>query len=109
MATFAKPIWRAARQCRGQDFVPVEAIAQELLAAGLPVPRIVAGGTPTFPVHAGGADGECSPGTCIFWDASYAGKFPDLDFCRRAAVNPRDQQAGRQSPLPGPGLQGDLA
>ena len=68
------------------DFVPVEAMRQKLLAAGLPVPRIVAGGTPTFPIHAQHADRECSPGTCVFWDVSYAGKFPDLEFVNAALV-----------------------
>ncbi len=58
----------------------------QLLAEGLPVPRIVAGGTPTFPVHARHADRECSPGTCVLWDAGYATMFPDLDFLPAAAV-----------------------
>ncbi|MEK6238991.1 MAG: D-TA family PLP-dependent enzyme, partial [Planctomycetales bacterium] len=47
---------------------------------GLPVPRIVCGGTPTFPAHALAEDRECSPGTCVYWDAGYAAKFPDLKF-----------------------------
>jgi D-serine deaminase-like pyridoxal phosphate-dependent protein len=49
---------------------------------GLPVPRLVMGGTPTFPIHAGlDAPGvECSPGTCVFHDAGYAANFPDLPF-----------------------------
>ncbi len=68
------------------DFAPVEALREELLAAGLPVPRVVAGGTPTFPCHAGRANVECSPGTCIFWDASYGSKFPDLDFLNAAVL-----------------------
>ncbi|HEX2309611.1 MAG TPA: alanine racemase, partial [Vicinamibacterales bacterium] len=33
-------------------FAPVAQLAERLQAAGLPVPRIVAGGTPTFPIHA---------------------------------------------------------
>lgn len=67
-------------------FAPVEALKQELQASGLSVPRVVAGGTPTFPIHAKHADRECSPGTCVFWDASYQGKFPDLDFLHAAVV-----------------------
>src|SRR5205085_2742678 len=31
-------------------FGPVMALRKELMAAGLPVPRVVAGGTPTFPI-----------------------------------------------------------
>lgn len=67
-------------------FEPVAALRKELEAGGLKVPRIVAGGTPAFPVHARHADRECSPGTCVFWDASYGGKFPDLDFLHAALV-----------------------
>jgi D-serine deaminase-like pyridoxal phosphate-dependent protein len=52
-------------------FAPVLAFRRQLIAAGLPVPRLVAGGTPTFPIHARNEDRECSPGTCVFWDFSY--------------------------------------
>lgn len=63
----------------------VSALQAELIRQGLPVPRVVCGGTPTFPIHAGRAGVECSPGTCVLWDASYGGKLPDLDF-QNAAV-----------------------
>jgi len=52
----------------------------QLLRLGLPVPRLVAGGTPTFAIHAQHADRELSPGTCVLWDFGYADKFPDLPF-----------------------------
>lgn len=67
-------------------FAPVEQLRKRLLDEGLPVPRIVAGGTPTFPVHARHEDREVSPGTCVFWDVSYETKFPDLDFVNAALV-----------------------
>jgi D-serine deaminase-like pyridoxal phosphate-dependent protein len=67
-------------------FAPVRALRQELLNAGLPVPRVVAGGTPTFPIHARHTDVECSPGTCVFWDAGYESKCPDMDFLNAALV-----------------------
>ncbi|CAN5378881.1 D-TA family PLP-dependent enzyme [soil metagenome] len=57
-----------------------------LVAAGLPVPRMVVGGTPTFPVYAGFPEFECSPGTCVLWDAGYATNHPDLDFLPAAAL-----------------------
>ncbi|MEA3211090.1 MAG: hypothetical protein QOE70_4147 [Chthoniobacter sp.] len=59
---------------------PALALRDELLAAGLAVPRFVAGGTPTFPIHARRRDVECSPGTCVLWDAGYGRKLPDLEF-----------------------------
>lgn len=58
-----------------------------LKACGCRTPlRIVAGGTPTFPIHARRRTPglECSPGTCVLWDAGYAKTFPDLPF-RHAA------------------------
>src|SRR5262249_2897522 len=33
-------------------FAPVEALAEDLKKSGLDVPRVIAGGTPTFPMHA---------------------------------------------------------
>ena len=50
------------------------------------VPRIVAGGSPTFPFHARRGDVECSPGTCVFWDAGYAKKCPSQPFLPAALV-----------------------
>jgi D-serine deaminase-like pyridoxal phosphate-dependent protein len=41
---------------------------------------IVAGGSPTFPVHAQRRDVECSPGTFIFWDHGYKTILPDEPF-----------------------------
>ena len=84
-------LWRvAARPARTRhaeaDYAAFDAMRRTVEAVGLPVPRVVAGGTPTFPIHARHADRECSPGTCVFWDASYAGKFPDLDFIPAALV-----------------------
>ncbi|MEO8428529.1 MAG: D-TA family PLP-dependent enzyme [Verrucomicrobiota bacterium] len=67
-------------------FAPVAAFRQELVEAGLPVPTVVAGGTPTFPIHARRRDVECSPGTCVFWDAGYGTKLPDMDFLPAALV-----------------------
>lgn len=58
----------------------------ELVAAiktkGLPLPRIVCGGTGSFPVYAEKTDPliELSPGTLVFNDMGYTRMFPDLDF-----------------------------
>ena len=60
----------------------VAALRDALVAGGSSVPRIVAGGTGSFPVFAELTDPsiELSPGTCIFFDAGYGGIFPDLRF-----------------------------
>lgn len=64
----------------------VEALRAELRGQGRSVPRVVLGGTPTFPMHARRADVECSPGTCVLWDAGYAASYPDLDFLQAAVL-----------------------
>ena len=68
-----------ARACDAA-FVPVQQLRDDLVTAGLTVPSVVAGGTPTFPIHARRADVECSPGTTVFWDWGYTTRLPDLDF-----------------------------
>ncbi len=65
-------------------FAGVAELASALRAEGLPVPAIVAGGTPTFPMHARRAGVESSPGTCVLWDAGYERNLPDLDFVTAA-------------------------
>ncbi|HET6573055.1 MAG TPA: D-TA family PLP-dependent enzyme [Fimbriiglobus sp.] len=68
---------------------PVLELRAELERRGLPVPRIVAGGTPTFPVYASLRDVpglECSPGTYVLHDHGYGTKYPDLSGVTPAAV-----------------------
>jgi len=73
------------RECEAA-FAPVESLRRKLVRENLPVPRVVTSGTPTFPMHARRPDVECSPGTCVFWDAGYARKLPDLDFLPAAVL-----------------------
>jgi D-serine deaminase-like pyridoxal phosphate-dependent protein len=74
------------RRACAAAFVPVEETRDLLHKAGLDVPRIVAGGSPTFPFHAQRPDVECSPGTTVLWDAGYAARFGDLDYLQAAAL-----------------------
>ncbi len=69
------------RRACNEAFAPVTELRAELAARGLPVPALVASGSPTFPFHAEATDGrECSPGTTVLWDAGYAEKHADLPF-----------------------------
>lgn len=67
---------------------PIRAFRDELVGADLPVPRLVCGGTPTFPAYAEMDDPgiELAPGTCVFHDAGYGERFPDLEVFRPAAL-----------------------
>jgi D-serine deaminase-like pyridoxal phosphate-dependent protein len=67
-----------------EAFAAVSALRRDL--CDLPVQRIVAGGTPTFPIHARRPEIECSPGTCTLWDAEYETSCPDLAFLSAALV-----------------------
>lgn len=64
------------------------ALRDRLIKRGQDVPRLVVGGTPTFPVHAElDVPGvECSPGTSVLHDHSYSTKFPDLPFTPAALL-----------------------
>jgi D-serine deaminase-like pyridoxal phosphate-dependent protein len=55
---------------------------------GVPVPRLVLGGTPTFPVFArmNLAGGELAPGTCVLHDHGYGSRFADLTGFTPAAL-----------------------
>ena len=68
-----------AKQCEG-EYAPVQAMIDDLRRAGLPVPAVVAGGSPTFPVHARRPGVSLSPGTPLLWDAGYGAAYADLDF-----------------------------
>jgi D-serine deaminase-like pyridoxal phosphate-dependent protein len=62
-------------------FEPVLALKAELNA-----PVLIAGGSPTFAIHAGHSDRELSPGTTVLWDFGYGDKFPELGFLPAALV-----------------------
>ena len=67
------------KQCK-EAFLPVEQMRVSLERNGIPVKRIVAGGSPSFGIHAANGFLELSPGTTLLWDAGYGNNFPDLPF-----------------------------
>ncbi len=67
-------------------FAPVWRLRDDLRAAGLPVPRIVAGGSPTSFILAGRGDVEVSAGTPVLWDFGQPTICPDLDFLHAAVL-----------------------
>jgi D-threonine aldolase len=70
------------------DWRIVSAFRDRLVKAGLPVPRIIVGGTPTFPIHAANRDPaiEIAPGTCVLNDAGYSESYTDLKFAPAAVL-----------------------
>ena len=59
---------------------PVWTLKDVLAAKNIEVKRIIAGGSPTFPIHAENPALDLSPGTTLLWDAGYGDTYPDLPF-----------------------------
>ena len=53
---------------------------------GILIDKIIAGGTPTFPIHAKRENVEVSPGTSLLWDDRYGTAFEDLKFIHSAVL-----------------------
>jgi D-threonine aldolase len=68
--------------------IPIRQMVRELRERGLAVPRMVCGGTPTFPMYAALEDEgiECSPGTCTLSDYNYGRNYTDMACIQPAAV-----------------------
>ena len=59
------------KQKCNEGFKMAEELKEKLIKDGFPVPNIIAGGSPTFSVHAERKNVECSPGTFVYWDKNY--------------------------------------
>lgn len=79
-------------------FEPVYYFREQLKGRGFPDPMIIAGGSPTFTVHAMRDDVYCSPGTSILWDWGYGDRFRDQPFQYAGLI------ATRVISKPAPGL-----
>jgi D-serine deaminase-like pyridoxal phosphate-dependent protein len=60
-----------AQKCN-EAFQLVQELQEMIGQKGYPDPIVVAGGSPTFPIHAERKTVECSPGTFIYWDRGYS-------------------------------------
>lgn len=67
-------------------FTPVWDMISELERQGYSRPTVVAGGSPTFPIHATDDRVVCSPGTFIYWDKGYGDNLPEQHFLHAALV-----------------------
>lgn len=77
----------AVRTARCHEaFIEVENLKTDLENMGLKVPAIIAGGSPTFPIHAKRKQVECSPGTFIYWDKGYMDTCPEQPFIPAAIL-----------------------
>ena len=77
----------AARKAAAESHIrEVEEFRDQLIARGFPVPRVVGGGSYSFPFFARHDGMLGSPGTTALWDAVYSEVMPDLPFVPAALV-----------------------
>ncbi len=79
-------------------FEPVQTMRTELEKQGCMVPAVIAGGSPSFPIHAGRPGIETSPGTTLLWDETYHALYNEPPFLPAAVL------LTRIISKPGPGI-----
>lgn len=83
----------AAAEC----YAAADRFAERVRSAGVAVPLLIMGGTPTFPQYAEFPEAHLSPGTAVIHDWGYKSSLPDLPFEPAAFV------LGRVLSTPSPG------
>lgn len=69
-----------------EAFEKVEKLQNDIASLTGKKYQIIAGGTPTFPIHAKRKDVVCSPGTFIYWDKGYQSILQEQPFLFAALV-----------------------
>ena len=81
-----EPDFSKRKKICNDSFEPVERLISELNNTSTNPIKIIAGGTPTFPVHALRENIESSPGTILLWDIGYSSTYSDMDFLHAAVL-----------------------
>ncbi|HWK58496.1 MAG TPA: D-TA family PLP-dependent enzyme [Parapedobacter sp.] len=68
------------------NFQPIQHMVRTLQEEGVTSPRIIIGGSPSYPVYAHYPDVECSPGTFVLWDKGYGDTLPEQKFLPAAVL-----------------------
>lgn len=80
-----KDLFEREQKCN-EEFEVVLDLKKSLENQGFLIPTIVAGGSPTFPIHLKREGVETSPGTTLLWDAGYATSYKDMEFLPAAVL-----------------------
>ncbi|MFI5156715.1 MAG: D-TA family PLP-dependent enzyme, partial [Chitinophagales bacterium] len=78
--------WNLRKKNCDAAFSLIEKMREAIQSKGLPSPKIIAGGSPTFSIHCSRPDIECSPGTFVYWDKGYLDLCPEQEFLPAALV-----------------------
>ncbi|MBK0379102.1 D-TA family PLP-dependent enzyme [Mucilaginibacter segetis] len=65
---------------------PLFTMVTRIIALGYSQPKLIIGGSPTFPLLAKMENIECSPGTFVYWDRGYQLSFPEQKFLPAALI-----------------------
>ena len=69
-----------------EGFEAVSKLCADLMHKGYHEPVIIAGGSPTFPIHSKRKHIECSPGTFVYWDRGYQTMLKEQPFLTAALI-----------------------
>jgi D-serine deaminase-like pyridoxal phosphate-dependent protein len=86
------------KQACDEAFARVNELQKQINITYQQLLPIIAGGSPSFPIHARREEVVCSPGTFVYWDYGYANAFPEQPFVHAALV------ITRIISLPAPGI-----
>lgn len=81
-----EPDFNLRKEICDKNFDLVLQLKNQIELLGIKIETIVAGGTPTFPIHAQRENTEVSPGTPLLWDQGYADTYKDLKFLPAAVI-----------------------
>jgi len=81
-----EPDFNLRKEICDKDFEFVLKLKNQIELLGIKIKTIVAGGTPTFPIHVKRNNVEVSPGTSLLWDQGYADAYKDLKFYTAAVL-----------------------
>ncbi len=81
-----EPDFYLRKEICDKDFESVLQLKKQIELLGIKIETIVAGGTPTFPIHVKRSNVEVSPGTPLLWDQGYADRYKDLEFLPAAVL-----------------------
>jgi D-threonine aldolase len=73
-------------QMCNESFIQLELLRETIESKGYGYPLLIAGGSPSFMIHALRENVEVSPGTFIFWDKGYSDSIPEQKFQCAAVV-----------------------
>lgn len=72
-----------------RNYEPIAHMVEQCVQEGFVKPRVIIGGSPSFPIYAQYPEVECSPGTFVLWDKGYADTLPEQDFLPAAVLMTR--------------------